>query len=138
MEYQQKENRKPIGRIIQEKRPSFRDERVMISRDFTFYGVTNTQAGEAEISIVFKIIKADGKQLMIQYHELISPMLFDGVKEIELFTPHINIKITGKNLQNLYDYIGLNRLVWIKEPDSDFIETEKGEVIIENIEVGER
>lgn len=138
MEHLQGENRKPIGRILQDKKPSFLDERIRISKDFTFYGVTQTRAGEAEISIAFKIIKTNGEQYIIDYHELISPKYFDGAGKIKLNTPYLSIVIEGKNLGNLVDYFAEHRVVWLKEPDSDFLKVGEGEVDIESIEVVER
>jgi len=134
MQHQQKEDRKPIGRILQEKK-GFTDSRIRISKDFTFYGVTQTKAGEPEISISFKIIKADGRQLIIQYHELISPMEFDGANEIVLSTLNMKITIKGKNLSNIIDYLSEHRLMWIKEPDSDFVHVKEGEVEVESITI---
>jgi hypothetical protein len=135
MEHQQKEDRKPIGKIIQEKksRTSFTDSRIRISKDFTFYGITQTKGGDPEISLGLKIIKANGEQYIIQYHELISPIHYDGATTIKLLTPSISITITGKNLDDVIDYLAEHRLMWIKEPDSDFVEVKEGEVEISSI-----
>lgn len=140
MEHQQKVDKKPIGRLLSEgkAKSSYLDKRVRISEDFKFYGVTKTQAGDAEISLALKILKEDGEQLVIQYHEFISPMRFDGATEIRLSTLYLSIKITGKNLGILLDYLAEHRLVWVKEPDSDFIEVAEGEVEISEIEVKDK
>ena len=140
MQHQQKEDRKPIGKIIQEKRgvSSFTDTRIRISKDFTFYGVTQTKSGNPEISLALKIIKENGEQLIIQYHELMSPMRFDGATTIKLATPSLTIKIIGKNLTDILDYLAEHRLVWIKEPDSDFLQAKEDEVEIESIEIEEK
>lgn len=140
MSYQQKENRKPIGKIIQERSSSVKaaDTRIRPSKDFTFYGVTPTRSGEPEISLALKIIKATGEQLIIQYHELVSPMRFDGASRITLSTTTLKIAITGKHLDNIIDYLSEHRLVWIKEPDSDFFQTNEGEVVIEKIDIEEK
>ena len=140
MQHQQKEDKKPIGKIIRERKnaSAITDSRIRISKDFTFYGITQTKAGDAEISLALKIIKANGEQLVIQYHEFISPMRFDGVGLIHLSTPSLSIKIKGKNLDDIIDYLAEHRLVWIKEPDSDFMEVKEGEAEIETIEVSEK
>lgn len=137
MSHSQKEDRKPIGKIIQEKksRTSFTDSRIRVSKDFTFYGITQTKSGEPEISLALKIIKANGEQYIIQYHEFMSPMHFDGATTIKLLTPSISITITGKNLDDIIDYLAEHRLMWIKEPDSDFVEMKEGETEIEIIEL---
>jgi len=133
----QEENKTPIGKLIQDRKPSYLDKRIRISEDFKFYGITKTQAGNAEIAISLKIILKDGKQLVIQYHELISPMAYDGVSIIKLATSHLSIEIKGKNLSDLLDYLAEHRLMWIKEPDSDWGEVGDGEVKIEEILVSE-
>lgn len=133
------ENEKPIGRILgKPTKPVFLDKRIRLSEDFTFYGVTKTKNGEPEISLALKIIKANGEQFIIQYHELISPMKFDGANVIEISTLNLTVTIRGKNIAELIDYLAEHRLVWIKEPDSDFIEVEEGECEIEGINVKDR
>lgn len=135
MEHQQNLDKKPIGKLIQDRRPSFIDKRIRISEDFTYYGVTKTQSGNAEIAIALKLILKDGQQLVFQYHELLSPMLFDGVSKITLKTLSTEITIEGKNLDRVIDYLAEHRLMWLKEPDTDWGEVEEGEVKIESIEV---
>ena len=108
------------------------------SKDFTFYGVTPLIGTDPEISLALKFIKKSGMQFIVQYHEFISPMRFDGSSTIELSTPYLSIKITGKKLDNVIDYIAEHRLVWIKEPDSDFMEIGEGETEIERIEIEEK
>lgn len=132
MQHQQNQDKKSIGKIIQDRSSTsnFTDTRIRISKDFTFYGVTQTKGGQAEISLALKIIKANGEQLVIQYHELISPMRFNGADKIEISTTSLKIIISGKNLNDLIDYLAEHRLVWVKEPDSDFSQVEKGEVEI--------
>lgn len=138
MEHQQKEDKKPIGKLIQDRKPNYLDKRIRISEDFPFYGITKTQAGNPEISIALKIIMADNSQLVVQYHELISPMRYDGATVIQLSTITLDIKIQGKNLDSIIDYLAEHRLVWIKEPDSDWGEVKEGEIKIERIEINEK
>jgi len=129
MQHPQEESRKPIGKILQKHKP-FTDARIRISQDFTFYGVTKSTNGTPDISIAFKITKASGEQIIIQYHELISPMLFDGATTITLNTLSLKIIIKGKHLEPLIDYLAEHRLMWIKEPDSDFMQVKEGEVVV--------
>ena len=138
MSHQQEEGKKPFGKLIQDKKPNYLDKRIRVSEDFPFYGVTKTKAGEPEITIALKLIMADGSQLIVQYHELISPMRYDGANTIKLSTLTLEIIVTGKNLDNLIDYLAEHRLMWIKEPDSDWGEVKEGEIKIERIEVKER
>ena len=140
MSHQPKDDKKPIGKLIQEKRglSNLSDTRIRISNDYTFYGVTKTKAGDAETSLALKIILESGEQLIVQYHEMVSPLRYDGATTIQISTPTISIKIEGKNLDDIIDYLAEHRLVWIKEPDSDFTQVKVGDVEIEKIEVKER
>ena len=137
MEYRQKVDSKPIGKLLQDTKPDFLDKRRRLSVDFTFYGITPSKQGMPEIAISFKIIKASGAQIYVQYHELISPMEFDGASTLSLATPNLAITITGKNLGDLADYFGEHWVMWMKEPDSDFMQVKDGEVEIQRIEVKE-
>ena len=140
MQHQQKEDRKPIGKLLQERKgiADFADTRIRMSKDFTFYGITQTKSGDAEISLALKIIMASGEQLIVQYHELISPIRFNGVDEIKISTTTLSVIIKGKNLEKIIDYLAEHRLVWIKEPDSDFMKVKEGEVEVLGIEVKEK
>ena len=100
-------------------------------------GASKSKSGVAEVSLALKLIMEDGSQLEIQYHEFVSPMKFDGATLIEISTPTLSIKINGKNLQSIFDYLMEHRLVWIKEPDSSMVETKEGEAEIEKIEIEE-
>ena len=137
MEHQQKVDRKPIGRLLQQDkaRKSYLDKRVRISEDFKFYGVTKTQSGDAETAIAIIIHLADGRQYILRYHDLIPLDSFDGSNTLILTTLYYSIEIKGKNLWVLMPYLAEHRLMWIKEPESDFVEVGEGEVEIERIEV---
>ena len=73
MQHQQKVDKDPIGRLLSkdEAKASYLDKRIRISEDFTFYGITKTKAGAAEISIGLKFILASGEELVFDYHEFI-------------------------------------------------------------------
>lgn len=137
MLHQQKDEQNSINKILNEKQgvSNFKDTRIRQSKDFAFYGVTKTQAGNPEISLALKLILKDGSQLLIQYHELNSPMKFDGSTQIELHTHSLNIVIRGARLEPLFDYLAEHRLMWVKEPDSDFVQVKEAEPRIERIEV---
>ncbi|MEM8528071.1 MAG: hypothetical protein AAF806_10390 [Bacteroidota bacterium] len=109
--------------------------RIREAQDFTFFGVTKTRVGEAPLSLAFKVIKQNGEQFIIQYHQLQDPFRFDGNSKIELKTTNVSIQIEGKNLQDLFDYLAEHRVVWMKEPDSEFMEIRENEVEVTNIEI---
>lgn len=102
-----------------------------------FYEATLTRNGVREQSLGFKIIYEDNKQQFIQYHELVSPFNFDGSSLIELATPLISIKITGKNLQTIFDLLGQHHIKMITEAGGSLVPVQKDEPEIEKIEVSE-
>ena len=139
MQYQEKVGKKEIPKLLERKKQQYSKPSVIRpSENFTFYGVTKTKTGDAEVSIALKIIMEDGSQLVIQYHEINSPMRYNGADTIELYTPTLSIKIIGNNLDILIDYLAEQRLVWIKEPDSDFSKTDEEEPEIEKIDIEEK
>lgn len=111
--------------------------KVRDARNFTFFGVTKGIIQDAPISIAFKIILQNGEQHIFQYHELVSPMVFNGSSKIVLNTSSLSITIEGKKLNLILDYLSEHRLMWIKEPDSEFMqisyewEAEIDKIIIE-------
>ena len=137
MSHQEKVGKKKIPTLLERKNKYSKPSSIRPSDNFTFYGITKTKGGDAEISLALKLIMENGSQLIIQYHELNSPMKYDGATTIELATTTLSITITGKRLDDIIDYLAEHRLVWIKEPDSDFTEIEEAEAEIEKIEVKE-
>lgn len=99
--------------------------------NFTFYGVAHNQSAVQS----FRILFADGKMAVIQYHDLISPLTYDGEGLIELRTWHVVVKIIGRNLSQLFYNLAESRVSWVKEPDSSFIGHEPE---IEAIRIEER
>lgn len=137
--HQEKVGKRDIPTLLSKKKDSYSKPSVIRpSENFTFYGITKTKAGDAEISIALKLIMENGSQLIIQYHEINSPMKYDGATTIELNTSTLSVKITGKRLDDIIDYLAEHRLVWIKEPDSDFTEINEAEPEIEKITIEEK
>ncbi len=95
------------------------------SKDSDFYGITKTRAGEAVLSLALKLILENGEQLIIQYHDLQSPIRFYPEDKITCSTPTLSLIIEGKNLEDILDYMSEHRLVWIKEPDNSFGATQQ-------------
>ena len=135
--HQEKVGKRTIPTLLDRKNKYSKPSSIRPSDNFTFYGITKTKGGDAEISLALKLIMENGSQLIIQYHELNSPMKYDGVTTIELATTTLSITITGKRLDDIIDYLAEHRLVWIKEPDSDFTEVDEAKPEIEKIEVKE-
>lgn len=94
-----------------------RVEKEVLEEEDSLFGLAigNTQA------ISFRVDFESGEQYFIQYHELISPLKFNGSSEILLETPYLLIKIIGRNLNQIFEYLGHHRLGWLKEPDGDWM-----------------
>ncbi|MFK7979276.1 MAG: hypothetical protein AB8G86_04805 [Saprospiraceae bacterium] len=145
-----KKGLKPIGRLIKQDSHSKKnfvnqlssnqalEGKIRDSKDFQFYGITKTKAGDAVLSLALKLILQDGEQLVIQYHELQSPVRFKPSDILTFSTPTLSITIEGKNLESILDYIAEHRLVWIKEPDNSFIQTKDGEPEVTSIKIEEK
>ncbi len=139
MSHQQEVGKRKIPNLLDKRKDIYSKPTIIRpSENFTCFGVTKTKAGDAEISLALKIIMEDGKQYIIQYHEINSPMKYDGATTIKLNTPSVTITITGKRMDDIIDYLAEHRLVWIKEPDSDFTQTEENEPEIEKIIIEEK
>lgn len=138
MSHQEKVGKREIPTLLSKKKEGYsKRSAIRPSENFTFYGITKTKGGDAEISLALKLIMENGSQYIIQYHEINSPMKYDGATTIELNTPTLSITISGKRLDDIIDYLAEHRLVWIKEPDSDFTETNEAEPEIEKITIEE-
>jgi len=114
-----KEDKKNIPTLLanKSKRNSFAQNlapegRIRDSKDYQFYGITKTKAGDAILSLALKLILQDGEQLILQYHELQSPIRFKPSDIITFSTPTLSVTIEGKNLESILDYISEHRLVW--------------------------
>ena len=95
-----------------------------------FFGISDERTGYV---LALKVVSATGTQRAVHYHDLVSPMDFDGNAEITLSTTALKIIIKGHNLEKLFDYIIQHRVLWMKEPEESFVEIEEGAVEINTI-----
>src|SRR5690606_14687505 len=95
----------------------------------SFYGLAHAQVNP----VGFKVLFADGRVAFIQYHDIISPLTFDGTGEIELRTPAMSLKITGRNLATLFEHLCAHRVAWVKEPEGSFFQVSEGQAEIDQI-----
>lgn len=115
---------------------SLRDEKIRRSRDFKFFGVTQSRTGTPDMSQSIKLILSTNEQLLIPYHQISTPIRYDGSGEIELSVDGQHFKISGIGLETIIDYIAEQRLMWIKEPmfsEDSFMDDEEL-VVIRSIE----
>lgn len=114
--------------------PSFIKERqnsILKTRgDSSFFGITKDNDGMA---VALKFITKIGEQKAIHYHDIVSPMEYDGSSEIAISTNRITIVISGRNLDNLFDHIIQHQVKWIKELDSSYLPAKEDELEIEVI-----
>ena len=130
-----KSKRNTTGSFTQNLAP---EGKIRDSRDYQFYGITKTKAGDAVLSLALKLILEDGEQIIIQYHELQSPIRFKPADIITFSTSTLSVTIEGKNLEPILDYISEHRLVWIKEPDNSFGQGNDNEPEVTNIKIEEK
>lgn len=85
------------------------------TENYTCFGITlaNTRA------LVLKVIFSNGNQILIQYSRILSPITFNGKNELALNTSTLRLEIQGSNLSPLLDYLGEQRLAWIKSSSMD-------------------
>ena len=82
-----------------------------------FYGIAEEREGNV---IALKFITSLGEQKAIHYHDIISPMDYNGDSEIRLMTTRVTVIIKGRNLDSLFDYIIQHQVKWIREPENSF------------------
>ncbi len=128
--HQSEQNKTAISQIIAKKKSP-----ALKSRGTSpFFGTTVKE----EISVSLKLIDATGGQKAFHYHDLQSPMEFDGTSEIAISTSRLSIKIFGKNLNELFDGIIQHRVMWIKELSNSFhFQQEAKEPVVEGILIEE-
>lgn len=95
-----------------------------------FFGISDERTGNV---LAIKLISSVGTQKAIHYHDIISPMDFDGESQIILSTSGLKMTIIGHNLGKLFDYIIQHRVMWVKEPQGSFAKMDEGEVEINTI-----
>lgn len=86
----------------------------------------------------FRVFFASGGIAAFYYHDLVSPMRYDGRELIEINFPSFTIRITGKNLETLFDYFFAQRVLWIKEPDTSFIEEHEHKPSIQSVSIEDK
>ena len=95
-----------------------------------FFGISDERTGNV---LALKLVSSSGTQKAVHYHDIHSPMDFNGESEIILLTTALKITIKGRNLEQLFDYIIQHRVLWIKEPQDSFAVPEESEVEINTI-----
>lgn len=118
----------------------FGEIKIRRSRDFQFYGITQARTGNPEMTLSLKVIKSSKKQIVIPYHDISTPITYNGRNKIELSASTIHLTIEGSGLDKILDYLAEHRLMWIKEPEDTAdsfhsSDDDENNVIINSIEV---
>lgn len=111
--------------------------------DKEYFGYTFDKGGDHSISAAIDFHLADGSSFGVFYFGILTPIRYTpgsngSAQQISIKTQSLNILIAGKNLYSVYEYLLEQRLVWMKEADSSFIEESPDKIIIEKIELEER
>jgi hypothetical protein len=123
---EQSEQSRSIPTLIRERNSS-----ILKSRGTSvFFGIADRNEGNV---IALKFISELGEQKAIHYHDIISPMDYDGSSEITLSTSRISITINGRNLDDLFDHIIQHEVKWIREPQGSFTAVEEEGVEVTSI-----
>lgn len=103
--------------------------------NYTCFGVT----GKDNRPLCLKVLFSNGGEVLIHYGRISSPITFDGKNKIAVDAPNLRLEITGSNLSPLMDYLGEQRLAWVKSVqiggETDAFMARKGEPEIASIQV---
>ncbi len=109
---------------------------VLITEDYTCFGIT--QKGTRAMCL--KLILNKGEIVLVRYAGFLPHIPFNGRDEITILTSTIKVVVNGKHLEHLMDFIGEQRLAWIKcagyDSESDAMMMKEGEPVIETIRPG--
>ncbi len=102
--------------------------------NYTCFGVT----GKDKRILSLKVFFSNGGMALISYGRMSSIVTYDAIKKmIAIETPSLRLEISGTNLVPLMDYIGEQRLAWVKssgiESETDAFMVVKGEPTIKSI-----
>lgn len=122
----QSEQNRIIPDILRDKTTS-----VMKSRGSSpYYGLTDR---EISMAVALKFVLANGEQKAIHYHDIVSPIEYDGNSRITLLTQRITVIIEGRYLDDLFDYIIQHRVKWVGEAQGSFPVIEEGKLEVREI-----
>jgi len=97
-----------------------------------FYGYVGKRN---EMSLALDITTSDGNFIGLQYHLISSMIRFNSSGQISFNADGHEIKIEGRNLRPIYEYLLEHRLVWIAGKSSELEEFPESETVIDKIEI---
>lgn len=126
---------KIIKRTIQEKEVELETGQNQIRNSIDkkpFYGYVPEKK---EMSLAVDITTNDGNNIGLEYHKISSWFSFDQSGTISFNADGHEIKIEGRNLQPVYEYLLEHRLVWIAGKISENESFPDDETVIDSIEI---
>ena len=123
----QSEQNRSIPSLIKEKKHAVLRTKI----NNPFFDISSDQDGHV---LALKFTNSHGEQKAIHYHDIISPMDYNGDNQITLLTSRLKVIIKGLNLDDLFDYIIQHRVKWIKEAQGSFMELKEADVEVSAIQ----
>ena len=80
------------------------------TEDYTCFGLSNQDTRVLSLKALFP----DGAIALIQYSRMMSPIKYNGKNEITIETPTLWMRIEGRKLVPLIDFLAQQRLAWIR------------------------
>lgn len=121
-----------IKRTIEEKETEFEvdESQIRPSVNKKFYGYSSRRD---DMSLALDITTDQGDYIGLQYHLISSFVRFDSSGTISFLADGHQIKIEGRNLRPVYEYLLEHRLIWIAAKISEYEEFPEGETVIDSI-----
>lgn len=126
---------KIIKRTIQEKEVEVETGQNQIRNSIDkkpFYGYVPEKK---EMSLAIDITTNDGNNIGLEYHKISSWFNFNQSGTISFQADRHEIKIEGRNLQPIYEYLLEHRLVWIAGKLNEMEKFPENETVIDSITV---
>jgi hypothetical protein len=124
-----------IKRTIQEKEIGLETGQNQIRNSIDkkpFYGYVPEKK---EMSLALDITTSDGNNIGLEYHKISSWFNFNKSGTISFQADGHEIKIEGRNLRPVYEYLLEHRLVWIAGAISEFEKFPDDETVIDIITI---
>ena len=142
------EDKKPIGKLVQQNRTNQIIKRTIKEKEIEvetndnqirksidkkpFYGYISDPK---EMSLALDITTSEGNFIGLHYHLISSLIRFDRSGIITFKTSEAEIKIEGRNLRPIYEYLLEHRLVWIAGKISEWEQFKEDETVIDTINI---
>lgn len=83
----------------------------------------------------FKLFFRSGQSISVPY-ALLPLIILEADKSLRLKAHGVEVLVKGRNLYRIEEWLNEEKLIWIKEAQTDMDDNEKYEVFIQSIEAG--